>query len=287
MIRVPHTVFVDDSGTDPVARIVVAAYCVSSVKNWKAFEREWWKIARESGFKHFHMTEFAGCKMGSWCRDCNKGKTDASDHPWREWTHEKRERVLKRLARTISRYAQHGAGIAITKEDYERTVLRSDLAQLAPEAAGRRHFTFAMQTCGGHLSKWRAEKKITNPLKFVFDLSDEKQKDENVRHFFATNDGKPQIEDGVERWFVPAGISYESRKTMVQLLSADMLAWVSAKIRAAQVFKGRLHPDAFTIAEIFLEGQKLGMGSVAGENLEEWARGEIALRTAGGSKNRE
>jgi len=259
----------------------VAAYCVSSGKRWKEFEREWWKIAKDSGFKHFHMTEFASCRMDAWCRDCKKGKTDALDHPWRGWPNEKRQRVLKRLARTISRYAQHGAGIAIAKGDYENVVLKSDLLQLAPEAAGRRHFTFAMQTCGGHLAKWRAEKKITNPMKFVFDLSDKEQKDENVRYFFGAKDHpKPQIKDGLEQWFIPIAIAYESRKTTVQLLSADMLAWVSAKIHAAQLFKVRLHPDAFTVASIFLEGEKLGMGNVGQGDLKEWATGEIALRRA-------
>ena len=279
MLRMPHTVYVDDSGTDTFARIVVAAYCVSSVRNWKEFERRWRRIARESGFEHFHMTAFASCRKGAWCRDCNKGKTTAKDHPWREWDDKKRERVLHRLACTVERCVQHGAGIAIAKEDYEKNVVQSGLAVLAPEAAGKRYFTFAIQACGGNSAKWRKMNNISVPLKFVFDLCDKEQREENVKYFFSANPIFPPKKDGIEQWFVPDGIAYESRKNTVQLLAADMLAWTSAKIRVWELF-GTMHPDALTVGLILGSRNKLRFGSVYSNHFKDWADKELAMRKA-------
>ena len=61
-----------------------------------------------------------------------------------------------------------------------------------------------------------------------------------------------------------------------------MLAWVSAKIHASQLLRVPVHPDAITVGNIFLEGKKLGMGNVSKKDLDEWASGEIALRTRNG-----
>src|SRR5438128_1207469 len=99
------TVYLDDSGTNNQARIISGAYCVSSVRNWEAFERRWNIVAEVAGFKHFHMTEFAGCRPDKWCRDCRNGKKTAEDHPWRAWSSDKRDKILDQLAGLINTYA--------------------------------------------------------------------------------------------------------------------------------------------------------------------------------------
>lgn len=282
MIRMPHTVYVDDSGTHSHAQIVVAAYCVAPVKNWKQFESAWSRVGREAGFKHFHMTEFASCRIDAWCRDCKKGKTDVRDHPWREWTLVKRKRVLKRLANIVAKHVQQGAGLSLAKAAYAEFVLQPELAQLAEGVAGCGPFTFAMQGCGGHLAHWRATNHIDNPMKFVFDLTDEEQMEENERYFFGSQK-RPHIVDGVEQFFIPlggyrTGVAYESRKDTVQLLAADMLAWTSSKICAAHWYKAPVHEDALDVAFIFKESGKLNIGNVGIEEIQRWARREIELR---------
>jgi hypothetical protein len=173
-------VYVDDSGSepDPRVRIIVAAFCVSTEKKWKKFESAWKAVAEDAGFIHFHMTEFAGCRRDSWCRDCKGGRTDAARHPWREWSNSKRKAVLGQLVQIVSKYTEQGFGIAFTKEDIKRYVLDSTsaLRMLAPDQFGNEHFTFAATTCGGELARWRAKQNSFPPIKLVFDLCTERQK---------------------------------------------------------------------------------------------------------------
>jgi len=170
-----HTVYVDDSGTDGKSRIVAAAFCVSPVNKWQQFERKWNAIARHAGFKHFHMTEFAACRRDKPCKQCVCGKTSLVDHPWRNWSTEKRKNVLNRLAGAVIEFVEYGVAIAHTKQDYEDHVKNSPARLVAKDPIGDEHFTYAVQKCGGELAKWRAEKNIEPPLKFIFDLATDKQ----------------------------------------------------------------------------------------------------------------
>jgi hypothetical protein len=56
----PHVVYLDDSGSTPNARIIVAALCIAPIKRWRQFEAAWIAAEKKFGFKEFHMTEFAG-----------------------------------------------------------------------------------------------------------------------------------------------------------------------------------------------------------------------------------
>jgi hypothetical protein len=51
-------VYMDDSGTEPQARIVVAASCVSPVKKWKQFEAAWIAAEEKFGFKSLTAESF-------------------------------------------------------------------------------------------------------------------------------------------------------------------------------------------------------------------------------------
>ncbi|MBZ5647542.1 MAG: hypothetical protein LAN37_09995 [Acidobacteriia bacterium] len=279
----PQTVYVDDSGTEPNARIVVAAFCVSPVRKWKQFEAAWIAAEDTYGFKEFHMTEFAGCRRGAWCRDCLSGKTDATQHPWRDWSNTKRHNLLTELLRIVCKYTQQGFGIAFTKEEIDGHVQNPRLQELAPGAFGRQHFTFAATTCGGELAKWRAKQAEFPPIKFVFDLCNEEQKLEIAKAFVAENQVKPRIADGVEHWFDVDGngISFESRKKTRQLLSADMLAWVTAKIRAAALFpttfrrRGGWGKEVSMVAFKFVDSGKLNIGYNTEASLRDWLDREI------------
>jgi len=109
-------------------------------------------------------------------------------------------------------------------------------------------------------------------LKFVFDLASKKQRDEIARIFFGAASGKPQFKDGIEQWFVPVGVAYESRKSVVQLLAADMLAWVTATIRARDLFGTGETLEMFQVADIFVDTQ-IRMGHTPKENVMQWEKG--------------
>lgn len=267
-----RTVYVDDSGTDSKSRIAAAAFCVSTVERWKAFERRWRNIATNAGFSQFHMTEFAACRPDKPCNQCMRGQTNSGDHPWQRWTPKERRQVLQKLAGAVVEHVECGFGIAHVKEDYEKHVINSPARQLITDPLGDQHFTHAVQKCGGELAKWRAENKLTDaPLKFVFDLASPQERDEIARIFFGAASGRPQFVNGVEQWFIPTGVSYESRKLVIPLLAADMLAWVTATFKARETFYTGEVKEMFQLAEVFVETQ-IRMGYTSRETVMQWEK---------------
>jgi hypothetical protein len=271
-----HTVYVDDSGTDPKSRIVTAAFCVSTVDKWLEFEEKWKKIAKHARFdlKHFHMTEFAACRRNHLCQQCRAGKTSAKEHPWQNWTDEKRKNVLRRMAKSVVKYAECGFGIGHTKKDYEDHVSKSPARAIANEPLGDEPFTFAIQRCGGALAEWRSKRSIHTPLKFVFDLASEKQRYEIAKVFFAAAKDRTKYQDGIEQWFDPdpSGISFESRKSVIPLLSADMIAWTAATLRARELFRSGRVVEVFQLADIFVASDHIKIGFVEKETLAQWEK---------------
>lgn len=280
----PSTVYVDDSGTHRGAKIVTAAFCLSSGSKWSGFQDKWRALEDKYGFKHFHMTEFASCRKNAWCRECRKGKKSETEHPWREWSQSKRKNVLTQLARTIEKFVDCGFGIAILKKDYDDHVLNSPVRRIAGEPLGDQYFTQAVQVCGGELSKWRAEHDRLEPLKFIFDLSPEYQRDEIASVFFGAATNRPEVENGIEQWFRPVEISYKSRKDAVQLLSADMLAWVTASVRAYDLFftnNPRPFMEEISIpTNIFVDSGNIGMGFISKPTFQQWETSILAGDTA-------
>jgi len=274
------TVYVDDSGTNNNARVVTGAVCVSSVQRWKAFERKWKKIAVSTGFKHFHMTEFAGCRPDKFCRDCINGKKSVADHPWRTWTEKKRERILASLAETVNRHVDMGFGIAVTKQDYDDLVLNAPLKTLVGDAVGKKHHTFTIQLCGGAIRNWRLDIKLKSPMKYIFDTTDDLIQRSEIAAMFiksATDTTEP-----LEHGFSPTGYAFESRKDTVQLLSADMLAWASAKARVSELFNTQrldgLSKEAKIVIKTFVDGKKLTIANINRKQLETWANKETEFR---------
>jgi hypothetical protein len=227
------------------------------------------------------MTEFAGCRQASWCRDCKNGDTDATNHPWREWSNKKRHKVLAELIRIVNKYSAQGFGVAQTKEDIDKLLRQSKLKEVAPpDAFGHDYYTFAASTVMGDLAKWRKRTNQFPPLKLVFDGE---HKLELAKAFLSEHQVKPRLnEDGLENWFDlgASGIAFESRINTRQLLAADMLAWVTAKIRAAELFPttyrrmGGWGKEVSMVAFEFIRAGKLHIGH-ASDPSGEWLTREI------------
>lgn len=99
------TVYFDDSGTHKESSTAVAACYVSTVEQWKLFERDWKYIDNLEGFGTFHMADFA-----------------AGEEQFKNWTDEKRKRVLDRLCAIIRIRARMGFFIAVRKADYDKVI---------------------------------------------------------------------------------------------------------------------------------------------------------------------
>ena len=282
-----QTVYVDDSGTDSKSRIAAAAFCVSTVDRWLAFESSWRKIAVRAGFnlKDWHMTEFAACRSNHICPQCRHGETSIKEHPWQKWTEKKRENVLRRMAKALVKHVECGWGIAHTKEDYEKYVRDSPARALANEPIGQEHFTFAIQQCGGEFARWRSIQNRQDQLKFVFDTSSKRQKREIAKVFFAAANERTQYDGGIEQWFEDVGVAYESRRTVPQLLAADMLAWTIATIRSRDVYRRGRSVEMLQLGYIFTgaNAKHINIGYTPEKPFIEWE--QRILENADSGKN--
>jgi len=274
-----HTVYVDDSGSDPKSKIASAAFCVSTVERWKEFEEKWRRIADRAGFdiQHFHMTEFAACRRNSPCRQCQSGKISTKEHPWQKWSDEKRRNVLRRLAKALVKYTEWGVGIAHTKTDYEDHVKNSPARALANEPIGDEQFTYAVRQCGGKLAEWRHEQGIATPLNFVFDNSSKAEQREIAEVFFAAAKDREKYHGGIEQWFEPDedGVSFQSRRRVPQLLAPDMVAWTIATLRARELVGPGRNVELFQLADIFAASDHIKIGRTDREALAKWEQDNL------------
>jgi hypothetical protein len=277
------TVYVDDSGSDTRSKVAAAAFCVSTVELWQKLLQRWRFIASHAGFdlSDFHMTEFVACRRDKPCQQCQHSSKPVN-HPWKNWSDDKRKSVLTRMARAIAKNVEFGVGHAFTKADYDEHVLQSPARSLANEPISEEYFTFAVQRCGGSLAEWRAAKSRNVPMKFVFDTASNRTKEEIARVFFGAANDRAQRVNGIEQWFNPEeGVSYESRKQVHQLLAADMLAWTVATMRAREMFgfRGRNH-ELLWVAQNFVPTKNIKMGYINKDTLAQWERDR--LNEAGG-----
>jgi hypothetical protein len=275
-----QTVYVDDSGTDGNSKIAAAAFCVATVDRWQEFLDKWNKIAEHAGFeiKNFHTTEFAACRRNHLCQQCQAGSMSAGDHPWQKWSEDKRENVLNRMAKALVKYVEWGVGHSYTKADFDEHVRNSPARDVANEPVAEEYVTFAIQRCGGSFAEWRAAHSRYDRLKFVFDSSSTREKRDIAKVFFASANDQVQRKDGIEQSFNPEeGVSYESRKITHQLLSADMLAWTIASIRALQMFghRGSRFVESYWLAKIFASSKHVRIGYLSKDTLAKWERDKL------------
>lgn len=148
---------------------------------------------------------------------------------------------------------------------------------MANEPIGEEYFTFAVQRCGGSLAEWRAAKSRIVPLKFVFDTASKREKKEIAKVFFGAANDRAQHANGIEQWFnSEEGVSYESRKRVHQLLTADMLAWTVATMRAREMsnFRGRNH-ELYWVAKVFVPTKNIRLGYMDKDALAQWEKNKL------------
>jgi hypothetical protein len=138
------------------------------------------------------------------------------------------------------------------------------------EPVAEEYVTYAIQGCGGSFAEWRAANSRYRNLKFVFDNSSTREKRDIAKVFFAAANDRGQRENGIEQWFNPEeGVSFESRKITHQLLSADMIAWTIASIRALHLFgrRGSRFVEAYWLAKVFVSTDHLKIGYLSRDTL--------------------
>jgi hypothetical protein len=187
------------------------------------------------------------------------------------------------MAKALVRHVECGWGHAYTKEDYDKHVRNSSARAVANEPIGDEYFTFAVQRCGGSLAEWRAANDRKDRLKFVFDTSSKPQMHEISTVFLAGLKDELRNKNGIEQWFEPDAVSYESRKQTYPLLAADMLAWTIATIRARELFMRGRFVEVLWLAKVFVATENVRIGFMHKDTLAKW-ESDTLLKAEHGSE---
>jgi hypothetical protein len=180
------------------------------------------------------------------------------------------------MAKALVKNVEYGVGQAYTKEDFDLHVRNSPARAVANEPIADEYVTFAVQRCGGSFAQWRAASLRSDRLKFVFDTSSAREKRDIANVFFAAANDGVRVKNGVEMWFDPElGVSYESRKITHQLLSADMVAWTMATLRAREIFRTGRFVEVFWLAKIFVSTEHIRLGYMHKDVLAQWEKDKL------------
>lgn len=204
--------YFDDSGTHKQSETAVCAGYVASVEQWKEFERNWREADDEDHFLPFHAT------------DCLAGREQ-----FHGWDEERKYRVIRRLIGIINLRVRKGFISAVVKKDYEEIV-----PEWIKARSGKHHYTFCVWSCLAFISEWRQERSISEPLQYVFDIMG-KGKGEIMAAF----DSFMEFERADDIGAFKGGLSFQNKKSIVQLQAADMIACAAGWHMNHRVLSGR------------------------------------------------
>jgi hypothetical protein len=246
------TLYFDDSGTHDESSTAIAACFVSTVEQWKDFEKAWKKISDEEKFGVFHMAEFAA-RQGQFVG----------------WTDERRHTVLNRLCDTIDAHVYAGFAFGVKKKDYDE--LTSDSLRLL---IGRFHYTFVLRQSIGSMGQWRKAYYPNSCLKYVFDqMGKGKHEIVTVMDIALAKAQAESISTATPSIF--DGYSFDSRANLVPLQAADIFAWTTFQ-QMQVIAAGRKLNWVASLAFERLSGftAKMSMSHFTRDALRNWLEAE-------------
>jgi hypothetical protein len=253
------TVYFDDSGTHPESSIAVGAGFVSTVEQWREFNRNWEEAKKHDGFKVFHMADFA------------------SGHgEFANWDDTKKRRVLDCLCSIIRTRIKGGWNTAVTKKDYDQVIVEP-----FRQWAGRFHYTFCVRQCAGNIANWRQAQNPPASMRYVFDR---------------TSRGKGEIMSVMDRAIKSSefeskstgikplsGYSFDNKAEILPLQAADIYAWTALQQMHKRLSGRRLSWLAELSFDLLSGWGLTHWGYFQEDNLRGWAEAEaksLALHTA-------
>jgi Protein of unknown function (DUF3800) len=241
--------YFDDSGTDPVSDIAIAACYISTLRGWNEFVNAWDRARREEDFDEFHMAHFVAPQ--------EQGKK-----PFCDWDDTKKKRVYKRLATIINENKSVGIAIAVPKAVYDNIV-----PEKIRNSHGNDHYTFAISKCMAIIARWQESRGVIHPIEMVFDWeSKDSNKRIEVTRLFETMD------DSIKQKIGLRGYSFQHKSDYKPLQASDILAWQMnyhmRRIWPGPDEIGREH-EGFRILR---EDQVMELAFLTEKNLKDWVK---------------
>jgi len=186
-------VYVDESGTHATSDMVVVAGYVFRRVNARRFQKDWSRILRSEGLRHFHMT------------DCANGRGD-----YKDWTPERRVRIEKKLIALTHKESAFGFAIGVRPSVFRKTIP----GEIMP-------YSFLLSQCLLVCQYWARRANFRNKFAYFFEAGNEGKTQANeVMAVIAAHEKAREAAQYVSHTFV-------TKDQAAPLQAADMLAWLS------------------------------------------------------------
>jgi hypothetical protein len=196
---VSYAVYFDESYTHPPApRVYTVAGCLSTVFEWRKFQKEWLNQLKKENLSHFHMVDFQACKP-----------------PYGEWSREKRIKFLQSLHQTIHRRVYRSFVTTVNLDDFE------SLSSEQQEVLGNPH-VFAARSCMKLIGWWTAMNVMYNPLAYTFEQGS--KHDKHLRRIFTE-----ELREEDRSYFRIGSLTLADKRELAPLQAADVFAYEAMK----------------------------------------------------------
>jgi hypothetical protein len=240
------TIYIDDSGSSPEQKVVVASGMILAAKRLEAFEREWNRFLDKEGITEFHA---------SVCLAHNPHSEFAG------WDDARVKRVFARARQITFKYFVRAFCIAIYKKDYDE-VMPKDMR----ERVGS-YYTWALSSVLGSAYDWAVHRAIPVPIEYVFDTADKQVKRE-------IDDAMECSEELYPGHFM-AHYSFRKRSEVPALQAVDLFAWTCFQKGRLARAKQPIPPlaeenwDAYSSAR---DGEWCRVESLNRQGIENWVK---------------
>lgn len=191
---VMFTIYIDDSGSSPEQKVVVASGIIFPTRQLPAFEKAWNGLLQTEGITEFHT---------SVCRAHNPHSEFAG------WDDARVKRVFAHVRRLTFKHSVKAFCIAIYKKDYSEVMPEDMRARVGS------YYTWATSSVLGLAHDWAKERNV--PMEYVFDTADKLVKRE-------IDDAMECIEEIFPGNFMGHYL-FRNRKDMPALQAVDLFAW--------------------------------------------------------------
>lgn len=237
------TLYFDDSGTHSQSDIAIAACYLSTVAEWQTFKRNWEALNEQYRFGIFHMTDFV-----------------ARAEQFTGWTDAECHSLIVKLISVIRSRTLKGFVAAVVKSDYDKIIPSEYRHRM-----GFNHYTFAFRQCSSMINAYREEHGLTEPFDYVFE-SGTKGSGEIMKIF---DEASCHTEVQSAFGMIPGGYSFQPKRKVIQLQSADILAWESYRhMRDSVVPTGAPAPAKRKSFQELLKGKHVQAGFFNENNLK-------------------
>jgi hypothetical protein len=192
------TVYIDDSGTAPDQKVVIAAAMIVPATKIVSLDRDWADFDAGYGFKgDFHS---------SICVARNPHSVFA------DWSDRKVRNALRRARGIMKRHASKLISMTINKEDFSAEAPAEWL-----KVGGRDPFTWAFRSLLNLLRAWNSKQTTPLPFEYVIDWVEPRERGEIEMLMAQFESAYPGEYDG--------RYSFKKRPMVAGLQCCDLLAW--------------------------------------------------------------